>query len=132
MPGINLTVSGQADAALTKRLVTTVMELTGSLLDKEAERTLMMVRYHPHADWFIAGQSLLELGQNSFRLEVTITDETNTKQQKAAFQKAAYAALAELIGNVHAHSNIHLLDVRATAYSYGGITLEQYFQDAQR
>jgi 4-oxalocrotonate tautomerase len=72
----------------------------------------------------ISGKSLAELGKNAFRLEVTITDETNTKAEKAAYQKEAYAALCELIGNVHPHSNIHVIDCRAAAYGYGGLTQE--------
>jgi 4-oxalocrotonate tautomerase len=134
MPGILLKISGRADPALTRRIVPQIMDLTCNLLDKEPERTMVMVEYIPHDAWFIAGQSLAELGRNSFRLEVTIVDETCTKRQKAAFHKAAFAALSELIGNVHPHSNIHVVDCRGTAYGYGGLTQEyrhQHPADAQ-
>jgi 4-oxalocrotonate tautomerase len=123
-----LKISGRADPALTRRIVPEIIGLTCRLLDKEPERTMVMLDYIPHDAWFIAGQSLADLGKNSFRLEVTITDETSTKRQKAAFHKAAFAALSELIGNVHPHSNVHVVDCRAAAYGYGGVTQEYRHQ----
>jgi 4-oxalocrotonate tautomerase len=124
MPGILLKISGQPDPALTKRIVPQITALTCTVLDKEPAHTMVMVDYVPHDAWFIAGRSLAELGKNSFRLEVTITDETCTRRQKADFHRAAFAALSELIGNVHPHSNIHVQDCRASAYGYGGVTQE--------
>lgn len=124
MPGIMLKISGRPEPELARRIVAKISSLTCSLLDKEPARTMVMLQFIPHEEWFIAGTSLAELGRNSFRLEVTITDETNTKAQKAAFHQAAFAALSELIGNVHPHSNIHVIDCRASAYGYGGVTQE--------
>lgn len=128
MPGIVLKISGRPNPDLTRRIVPEITALTCTLLNKEPERTMVMVQYVSHDAWFIAGRSLSELGKNSFRLEVSITDETNTKEQKAAYHRAAFTALSELIGNVHPHSNIHIVDCRATAYGYGGVTQEHRYQ----
>jgi 4-oxalocrotonate tautomerase len=122
MPGIFLTVSGQADQALTHRLADEVAHLTCKALKKDLDLTAVIVRYVPKDQWFIAGRSLEEHGRNAFRLEVTVTDETNTRAEKAAFHKAAFALLSDVIGNLHPHSNIHIVDCRATAYGYGGVT----------
>ena len=126
MPGVTLTVSGQADPALTTRLARELAELTCRVLRKELARTTVWVRYHPADQWFIAGRALADLGKNAFRLEVTITDETNTKAEKAAYQREAFALLSRLISDVHPHSNVHVIDCRASAYGYGGITQEEY------
>lgn len=122
MPGISLTVSGHADQAHTDRLAAALAQLVCEVLDKDLERTAVIVRYVPHNHWFIAGRSLADHGRNAFRLEVTITDETNTRAQKAAFHEAAFALLSGLIGNLHPHSSIHVVDCRASAYGYGGVT----------
>jgi len=124
MPGITLKISGRPNPELSRRLATEISALTCSLLDKKLEQTMVMLQFVPHEVWFIGSKSLADLGKNSFRLEVTISDETNTKTEKAAFHKAAFALLSELIGNVHPHSNIHVIDCRATAYGYGGVTQE--------
>ncbi|MGJ4855195.1 4-oxalocrotonate tautomerase family protein [Labrys sp. La1] len=132
MPGIFLTVSGQADGSLTRRLADEVARLTCTVLRKEPDRTLVTVDYLPHEQWFIAGQSLAELGKNSFRLEVTVTDETNTREEKAAFLAQAFELLSGIIGNVHSHSNVHIVDCRATTYGYGGITQDRHYHESAR
>jgi 4-oxalocrotonate tautomerase len=127
MPGIVLTVSGEVDKTLSQRLALEIMDLTCKTLKKEPDRTMILVRYVPRDQWFIASRSLVDHGQNSFRLEVTITDETNTREDKANYHKAAFDLMSSLIGNVHPHSNIHIVDCRANAYGYGGMTQAQHY-----
>lgn len=126
MPGITLIVSGTPDGALTNRLMTEISNLTCRVLKKDLERCAMIVQYQPRDQWFIAGQSLVEHGKNAIRLEVTITDETNTKAEKAEYHRQAFAVLEGIIGNLHPHANIHIIDCCASAYGYGGVTQEEY------
>jgi 4-oxalocrotonate tautomerase len=128
MPGITLTLSGEADQALVRRLVPALTSLTSAVLDKKPEETTVLVKFVPAGDWFIGGKSLAELKRNAFRLEVTVTDETTTKDQKAAYQKAAFDALSEAIRDIHPRSNVHVIDCRASAYGYGGVTQEHRYQ----
>lgn len=123
MPGITLTVSGERSLAI-ETLAEELTELTSSLLGKRVDETVTMFRFIAHEDWYVAGRSLKDWKQNSFKLEVTVTDETCTKEQKAAFHRAAFDLLAERIGNVHPVSNIHVIDCRGSAYGYGGMTQE--------
>jgi len=128
MPGILLTISGNTAPELKQRIAGDITALTANLLGKEMEKTMLMLHFVPHEDWFIAGKSLVELQKNSFRLEVTVIDETVTKDQKAAYHQAAFAVLSRLIGHVHPHSNVHVIDCRASAYGYGGLTQEYRYQ----
>ncbi|HDS1774283.1 4-oxalocrotonate tautomerase [Pseudomonas putida] len=121
MPGITLTLSGAPDAALASRLSHELTELTARVLDKLPSQTMVIVRFIDPGLWFIDSESLESLGRNSFRLEVTITDETTTVEQKRRYQRESYDLLSQRIGNVHPHSNVHLIEVRATAYGYGGV-----------
>jgi 4-oxalocrotonate tautomerase len=66
-------------------------------------------------------------GRSSFFLEVRITDGTNTKAEKAAYVAAVFRAMGELLGSLHAESYVHVHDVRADAYGYGGLTQEHRF-----
>lgn len=122
MPGVQLTLSFQPDAAMARRLADALAALTTEILKKEFARTAVFIRSIPKDQWFIAGRTLEEHGKESFRLEVTITDETNSRAEKAAFHRAAFDRISEIIGNIHPHSNIHIIDCRATAYGYGGET----------
>ncbi|BDM20895.1 tautomerase family protein [Pseudomonas sp. LRP2-20] len=121
MPGITLTLSGAPNAALASDLSHELTELTARVLDKQPSQTMVIVRFVDAGLWFIDSESLERLGRNSFRLEVTITDETTTVEQKRQYQREAYDLLSGRIGNVHPHSNVHIIDVRATAYGYGGV-----------
>ncbi|WP_085674021.1 MULTISPECIES: tautomerase family protein [unclassified Pseudomonas] len=121
MPGITLTLSGAPNAALASGLSHELTELTARVLDKQPSQTMVIVRFVDAGLWFIDSESLERLGRNSFRLEVTITDETTTVEQKRQYQREAYDLLSGRIGNVHPHSNVHIIDVRATAYGYGGV-----------
>lgn len=131
MPGIFLSVSGDPNRELTRRIVPEITRLTCAILHKKPEQTMLMLQYVPHEEWFIANKSLAEHGKNSFRLEVTVSEDTNTKEEKAAYHKAAFAALSALIGNVHPHSNIHVMDCKATGYGYGGVTQEHRYQHSR-
>ncbi len=138
MPGLRLTVSGDGNTGLSDRLAAELTALTCSVLGKEPVKTMVLVQYVPREQWFIAGSSLAAQGKNSFRLEVTITEETNTeetnteetntKSQKAEYHRQAFDLLSTLIGNVHPHSNVHIIDCAATSYGYGGLTQEYRYQ----
>lgn len=117
-------------AAKRPQLVPQLTALTCEVLEKRPEQTLLILDFVPHEQWFIHNRSLVEHGRNAFRLEVTVTDETNTKAQKARFHREAYVLLAELIGNLHPHSNVHIIDCRASAYGYEGVTQEYRYQHA--
>ena len=101
MPGITLTLSGAPDTALASRLSHELTELTARVLDKQPSQTMVIVRFVDPGLWFIDSESLERLGRNSFRLEVTITDETTTVEQKRQYQREAYDLLSGRIGNVH-------------------------------
>ncbi|OAF11376.1 tautomerase family protein [Bradyrhizobium neotropicale] len=132
MPGIQLTIPGHADQALNRRLAAELTALACAVLRKKPERTMVMIRNIPHEQWFIHAKSLADHGKNSFRLEVTITEDTNTKDEKTLYQKRAFDLLSELIGNLHPHSNVHIIDCKASSYGYGGLTQEHRYhvQDA--
>src|ERR1700760_4452332 len=116
MPGIKLTVSGRPDETLSRRLATELTAFTCATLRKQPERTMVQVHYVPHEHWFIGSRSLADHGKNSFRLEVTITEDTNSRDEKSIYQKKAFALLSELIGNLHPHSNVHIIDCGAVSY----------------
>ncbi|MHC2109391.1 tautomerase family protein [Methylobacterium sp. CM6246] len=127
MPGIKLTLSGQPDTGLVGRIVPELTALTSSVLEKRSDLTMVMVQFIGHEWWFIDSRSLSDHDRNSFRLEVTVTDETCTKVQKARYQREAFDLLSNLIGNVHPHSNVHIIDCRGSAYGYGGVTQEHKY-----
>jgi 4-oxalocrotonate tautomerase len=81
-------------------------------------------------EWIVGGRSLSEQSKSSIYFDIKVTDETNTKAEKARYIQEAFTAFSSLFGNLHEESYIHVEDVRATAYGYGGRTQEYRYQHA--
>ena len=122
MPIIHLRLGANPDAALAQRAAAAVQRHTVEILRKDPGLIAIAVAFIDPAAWFIAGRSLADWQRRSYALEIKITDETNTRDEKARFIAATHAALAELLAPLHTESYIHVHDVRAEAYGYGGRT----------
>lgn len=124
MPLLNLRIAGAADPELAARAAAVVHRHTVEILGKQPDLIAVAVDFVDPATWFIAGQSLARRGRRSFHLEIKVTDETNTKAEKARFIEAVFGSFEMLFGPLHEESYIHVHDVRAAAYGYGGRTQE--------
>jgi len=131
MPMITVQVAGEPDAGLARRLQQTVSSLTAELLGKDPNVTAVAVEFVPRKFWFVAGKSTEELGKSAFFVEVRITDGTNSKDEKARYVAETFAAVSRLLGGAHPESYVHVQDVRADAYGYGGLTSERRYIQAQ-
>jgi 4-oxalocrotonate tautomerase len=62
---------------------------------------------------------------------VRISDGTNTKDEKARYVAEAFAAMGRVLGPLEAESYVHVHDVRADAYGYGGLTQERRYVESR-
>jgi len=128
MPYLHVQISGSSDPQLAGRVARVAVDLTAKLLLKDPALTAVAVDFIDPQQWFIAGKSLAGSAVRSYHWMVSITDETNTKREKAAYLAAVHQAMGELLGGVAEHSYVHVADVRASAYGYGGLTQEHRYQ----
>ena len=124
MPILNVKVSGQKSGETTKSINALLLDLTSRILGKKKEVTSIAIEYVDHDSWFVGGELLSESGKNSFYFDIKITDETNTKDEKAQYIKEAFEGFEGILGNLHDESYIYVQDVRAASYGYGGKTQE--------
>ena len=124
MPILNVKVSGKKSAETTKQINELLLDLTHRILGKKKEVTAIAIDYVELDQWFVGGHLLSEQGKNSFYFDIKITDETNTKDEKAQYIKEAFAGFERILGNIHEESYIYVQDVRAASYGYGGKTQE--------
>lgn len=96
-------------------------------LGKDPLVTAVLVEHVDPARWFCGGVSLVESGASAFWLDIRITEGTNSKDEKAAFIAATFAAMADLLGPLHPESYVHVVEARADAYGYGGLTQEHRY-----
>ncbi|RZL00805.1 MAG: 4-oxalocrotonate tautomerase family protein [Rubrivivax sp.] len=128
MPILNVKVSATRSPELSKQIAGLLLELTTRILGKKPELTSIAIDYVDPEDWIVGGKTLREQGKRSVYFDIKITDETNTKAEKAAYIAEAFAGFAALLGELHEESYIHVEDVRAAAYGYGGKTQEYRYQ----
>lgn len=127
MPIITVKLSAKKSPELTKKVADLILDLTTRILKKKREVTAITIDFVDHDCWIIGGQPLSEQHKNSFYFDIKITDETNTKDEKARYIQEAFAGFTEILGNLHEESYIHVHDVRATSYGYGGLTQEHRY-----
>ena len=122
MPILTVKVSGKTSKDLTAQIGALLLDLTSRILKKKREVTAIVIEYVDHDHWFVGGRLLSETGKNSFYFDIKITDETNTKDEKAQYIKEALEGFERILGNLHEESYVYVQDVRAASYGYGGRT----------
>jgi 4-oxalocrotonate tautomerase len=127
MPMITLQLAAEPDALLAREAAQLVTRRTAEILGKDPKVTAVAVEFIPPAQWFIASRPVSELGTRAFFLEVRISDGTNTKDEKARYVATLFTDLDRLLGGVDKESYVHVNDVRADAYGYGGLTQERRY-----
>ena len=83
MPILTVKVSGKKNAETTKKVSELLIELTTKILGKKKELIAIAIEYVDTDSWIVGGKLLSEQGKNSFYFDIKITDETNTKAEKA-------------------------------------------------
>ncbi|SAL79805.1 tautomerase family protein [Caballeronia telluris] len=124
MPILNVKVSAKKTPELTHEISDLLLDLTTRILGKKREVTAIAIDFVDRDSWVVGGKLLSEQNKNSFYFDIKITDETNTKDEKARYIKEAFEGFERILGNLHEESYIYVQDVRAASYGYGGYTQE--------
>jgi len=124
MPILNVKVSGVASAERSQKIAQMLSRHTQEILNKKPALISISISYIDPVHWIVGGESLAVQKKSSVYLDIKITDETNTKSEKAEYIKAVFNSFEDLLGDLHHESYIYVEDVRASAYGYGGLTQE--------
>ncbi|WP_416407999.1 tautomerase family protein [Agrobacterium rosae] len=130
MPILNVKVSVEQSEEMTAKIYELLSTLTQRILGKNLALTAITIEYLDPRDWIVGGETLAQQGKSSVYLDIKITDETNTKDEKAAYIAEVFKGFSALLGNLHEESYIYVQDVRAAAYGYGGQTQERRYHHA--
>lgn len=130
MPILNVKVSVPKSRETIGQISELLLELTSRILKKKREVTAIVIEFADPDSWIVGGKSLSDHKKHSFYFDIKITDETNTKDEKAQYIREAFAGFGRLLGDVHEESYIYVQDVRAASYGYGGKTQEYRYQAA--
>ncbi len=94
--------------------------ITAHTLGKRAEVTAVTVTELPAAQWFVGGAPVQ---RPTAYLDISITQGTNTVEQKAAFVAAAFEEIERQLGAaLEPASYVSVHELPATDWGYGGQT----------
>lgn len=122
MPTLHLKVSPLQNPPTYRALASALTRLTALHLGKRPEVTAVMIDDVPAARWHVGGSDVQ--GPTAF-LEISITQGTNTAQEKAAFIAAVFDELQNQLGAgqpLAPASYVIVREVPATDWGYGGQT----------
>jgi 4-oxalocrotonate tautomerase len=124
MPIINLKISKNFTSTGLQEVVAEITKITTSFLKKKPEVTAITVQIIPKNQWYINSKSLEELNQNSFYLDIKVTDGTNLKDEKADYIEAIFKYMKTVLDNLHTESYVYVEEVKGDSYGFGGKTQE--------
>lgn len=122
MPVLVLKIAPLHNPERYQSLARALTDITERVLGKRREVTAVVVDDLPAARWHIGGEPV---EQPTALLEISITQGTNTPEEKGEFVRAAFAELqAQLAagGPLAAASYVVVREVPATDWGYGGRT----------
>lgn len=129
MPMLTVLLTAEPSDTLAVAVASLLTGAAAEVLGKVPALTAVAVQFVSPAAWFVGGRVMSEDGRRAAFVDIRVTDETNTKQEKAAFIAKVQAGLDGLLGPLHPVSYVLVHDVRAAAYGYGGRTQEARFHD---
>ena len=112
---------------LEQAVAAAVADASTTILRKKAELTAVIVERVEPRSWFAGGASLAAQQASSFWLEIKVVDGTNTKDEKESFIAAIFARMGRLLGDLHPESYVHVHEVAADGYGFGGLTQERRY-----
>jgi len=128
MPLITVTYATLRERpSLKSEIAAAVSDLTARILRKDPKVTAIIVKSAEAADWFAGGKSLAEQKLASYWLDIHVSEGTNTKDEKAAYLAAVFARMGELLGPLHEETYLHVDEVKADAYGFGGLSQERRY-----
>jgi 4-oxalocrotonate tautomerase len=125
VPILNVLVSGEPSVERSVAIAGALTGLTAEILRKDARLTSVAVQHVAPEHWVVGRSSLDTQRKASFFLDVRVTTGTNIREEKARYIAAVFDRMTELLGPLHEASYVHVHDVPADAWGYGGRTQAQ-------
>jgi 4-oxalocrotonate tautomerase len=122
MPTLNLRVAPLQNPERYQQLAQALTALTAQILGKRPAVTAVTIDDFPAARWHVGGR---DVQRPTAMLEISITQGTNTAEEKAAYVKAVFEELQRQLGHgepLEEASYVIVREVPAADWGYGGRT----------
>lgn len=128
MPYLSIRYTVPADATdPADAVAAAALSAATDILGKRRDLTAITLSPIDPRHWRIGGPSLAAQGLASFWLAIQVTAGTNSKDEKARFIAQIFADMERILGPLHPASYVHVDEVAADAFGYGGLTQERRY-----
>jgi 4-oxalocrotonate tautomerase len=125
MPILTVLISGAPDASRDAAVANALARLTADVLRKDPRLTSVAIAHVPETQWHVGGAALAVQRRASFFVDVRVTAGTNSPAEQARYIGAVFEGMRDLLGDPHEASHVHVHEVPADAWGYGGLTQAQ-------
>jgi 4-oxalocrotonate tautomerase len=122
MPVLNLKIAPLQNPERYQALAGALTRLTAQILRKRPEVTAVVIDDLPAARWYVGGEYVQ---RPTAELEISVTQGSNTAQEKAEFVRAAFEELTRQLGHggpLEEASYVIVRELPASDWGYGGDT----------
>lgn len=122
MPYINLKTNIDKFEEKQEELLELIVSSTKNILKKDEKVTSVLIEKLPFKSWHINSKNA-----TTFFLEIKITKDTNSKEEKQRFIKTIFDGLKKLESNISFASYVLIDEVSSDSWGYSGITQENRY-----
>lgn len=125
MPFISIQLTEDINETQKQSIAEGVMWIMKHILGKQADLTALNFSVTSAKHWFINAENLDKYNEQSAFVTAHISENTNTKEEKAMAISAFYNLLDEQIGPIHPTSYVVLDETPMTDWGYEGTTQQE-------
>ncbi len=124
MPIINIQISTDITPKQADKIAKESTRIMTDILNKDMQLTAVTIHSLCKSNWYIGAINLEEKQIDSAFIDIKISENSNTSDEKSSAIKAFYTLLEYIIGPIDNTSYVCLHEIPKTDWGYGGKTQE--------
>jgi 4-oxalocrotonate tautomerase len=122
MPYINIRLGKTLDNGQRKQLFKITTSLMNTVMKKNPEVTVVQVQESDPQQWSVNANQLTALEPTGAYVEIKVTDQSNTREEKAKMISETAKMLQDVAGIVQKACYVVIDDISADSWGYNGKT----------
>jgi 4-oxalocrotonate tautomerase len=131
MPYINIRTAGEPlSSQQIKQLVTGTTKLMTNVMGKKGELTSVRIEPAESSYWGIGGEMVSDRQNRAAHMDIKVTADTNSVEQKAAMLEAGHELLSDVLGSLPEATYVVIHELPGGNWGYAGKTQAARVQSA--
>ncbi len=122
MPYINIRLSKNLETEQRKKLYEETTMLMNTVMGKNPEVTVVNIQESDPQQWSVNANSLTVNDPTGAYVDIKVTDQTNTPEEKAEMIAKTVKMLQDIVGTIQEACYVVIDDISADSWGYNGET----------